>query len=40
VQYLVDAHSLLWSQDDTSRLSAVATATLTDAVHDRLVSSG
>ena len=38
MKYLVDAHTLLWSQDDTSRLSAVATATLTDPAHDRLVS--
>jgi PIN domain nuclease of toxin-antitoxin system len=39
VKYLVDAHALLWSQDDTSRLSAAATATLTDPAHDRLVSA-
>ena len=35
---MLDAHTLLWSQDDTSRLSAVAAATLTDPAHDRLVS--
>ncbi len=38
MRYLLDAHTLLWSQDDTSRLSAMATATLSDPVHDRLVS--
>lgn len=38
MRYLLDAHTLLWSQDDTSRLSAAATAMLTDAAHDRLVS--
>jgi PIN domain nuclease of toxin-antitoxin system len=35
---LLDAHTLLWSQDDTTRLSAVAAATLSDPAHDRLVS--
>ncbi|MCO6458706.1 MAG: type II toxin-antitoxin system VapC family toxin [Pirellulaceae bacterium] len=38
MKFLVDAHTLLWSQDDTTRLSAVATTTLTDPAHDRLVS--
>lgn len=38
MKYLVDAHTLLWSQDDTGRLSAVAAATLTDPAHDRFVS--
>lgn len=38
MKYLADAPTLLWSQDDTSRLSAVATATLSDPAHDRLVS--
>jgi PIN domain nuclease of toxin-antitoxin system len=38
VKYLVDAHTLLWSQDDTSRLSAAATVALTGAAHDRLLS--
>ena len=38
MRYLLDAHTLLWSQDDTSRLSAVAMATLTDPANDRLVS--
>jgi PIN domain nuclease of toxin-antitoxin system len=38
VKYLLDAHTLLWSQDDTSRLSPVATTTLSDATHGRLVS--
>jgi PIN domain nuclease of toxin-antitoxin system len=35
---LLDAHTLLWSQDDTSQLSAAATAALTDPAHDRLLS--
>ncbi len=38
MRYLLDAHTLLWSQDDTSRLSASATEALTDTSHDRLVS--
>lgn len=38
MKYLLDAHTLLWSQDDTSRLSAAATAMLTDPMHDRLAS--
>lgn len=38
MRYLLDAHTLLWSQDDTSRLSSVATAALSDPAHDRLVS--
>jgi PIN domain nuclease of toxin-antitoxin system len=35
---LLDTHTLLWSQDDTSKLSAAATAALTDPAHDRLLS--
>lgn len=38
MRYLLDAHTLLWSQDDVSRLSEMAMATLLDPVHDRLVS--
>lgn len=38
MRYLVDAHTLLWSQDEISKLSPVATAALTDPAHDRLVS--
>lgn len=36
MRYLLDAHTLLWSQDDPTRLSA-ATALL-DPAHDRLLS--
>jgi PIN domain nuclease of toxin-antitoxin system len=35
---LLDAHTLLWSQDDTSQLSALVTEVLTDTSHERLVS--
>lgn len=35
MRYLIDAHTLLWSQDDISGLSAVATSTLIDPAHDR-----
>jgi PIN domain nuclease of toxin-antitoxin system len=38
VRYLLDAHTLLWSQDDIGKLSATATAALSDPTHDRLVS--
>lgn len=38
MKHLVDAHTLLWSQDDTSRLPAGAMATLTDPARDRLIS--
>lgn len=38
MRYLLDAHTLIWSQDDTSRLSRAATAALTDPAHDRLLS--
>ncbi len=38
MRYLVDAHTLLWSQDDIGRLPAAATLALTDPAHDRLVS--
>ena len=38
MRYLLDAHTLLWSQDDTGRLSTVATAALTDPAHERLLS--
>jgi PIN domain nuclease of toxin-antitoxin system len=38
VKYLLDAHTLLWSQDDTSKLSAAAKVALIDPAHDRLLS--
>lgn len=38
MRYLVDAHTLLWSQDDTSKLSAAAVTALTDPAHERLLS--
>ena len=38
MRYLLDAHTLLWSQDDTSQLSALVTEVLTETSHDRLVS--
>lgn len=38
MRYLLDAHVLLWSQDDTSRLSPVVRTILTDSAHDRLLS--
>jgi len=38
VRYLLDAHTLIWSQDDTSKVSAAATAALTGPAHDRLLS--
>jgi PIN domain nuclease of toxin-antitoxin system len=38
VRYLLDAHTLLWSQDDTGKLSAAARNALTDPAHERLLS--
>ena len=38
MRYLLDAHTLLWSQGDVSKLSATATVALSDPAHDRLVS--
>jgi PIN domain nuclease of toxin-antitoxin system len=38
VKYLLDAHTLLWSQDDPSKLSAAAATALTDPAHERLLS--
>ena len=40
MKYLLDAHTLLWSQDNISKLSPAATAALTDPAHDRLVCIG
>jgi PIN domain nuclease of toxin-antitoxin system len=39
MRLLLDSHTLIWSQDDTSQLSAVAVAALTDPANDRLVSA-
>ena len=38
MRYLLDTHTLLWSQDDTGKLSAAATTALTDPAHERLLS--
>lgn len=38
MRYLVDAHTLLWSQDHISQLSTAATAALLDPAQDRLLS--
>jgi PIN domain nuclease of toxin-antitoxin system len=35
---LLDSHALIWSQDDTSQLSAAAMTALTNPGNDRLVS--
>ena len=39
MRYLLDTHTLLWSQDDTGKLSAVARTALTDPAHERLLSA-
>ena len=38
MRYLLDAHTLLWSQDDTGKLSAAARAALTDPAPERFLS--
>ncbi len=38
MRYLLDTHTLLWSQDDTTKLSTTARVLLTDPAHDRLIS--
>ena len=38
MRYLLDTHTLIWSQDDTSKLPAAVTAALSDPAHDRLLS--
>ena len=38
MRYLVDAHTLLWSQDDITRLPEPATTALTNPADDRLLS--
>jgi PIN domain nuclease of toxin-antitoxin system len=38
VRYLVDAHTLIWSQDETGKLSATAATALTDSTHERHLS--
>lgn len=40
MKYLLDAHTLLWSQDEITNLSPAAASALTDPAHDRLVSIG
>jgi PIN domain nuclease of toxin-antitoxin system len=39
MRLLLDSHTLIWSQDDTSQLSAAAVAALSDPANDRLVSA-
>lgn len=39
MRLLLDSDTLIWSQDDTSELSAAAVAALSDPVNDRLVSA-
>ncbi len=38
MRLLLDSHALIWSQDDTSQLSPVALAALSDPANDRLIS--
>ncbi len=38
MRYLLDTHTLIWSQDETAKLSVAATTALTDPAHDRLLS--
>ena len=37
--HLLDAHTLIWSQDDTSQLTAAAIVALTNPANDRLISA-
>jgi PIN domain nuclease of toxin-antitoxin system len=39
MRLLLDSHTLIWSQDDTSQLSSAALAALSDPANDRLVSA-
>ena len=39
MRYLLDTHTLIWSQDDPAKLSATATATLINPSNDRLLSA-
>ena len=39
MRLLLDSHTLIWSQDDTSQLSAAANAALSDPANDRLISA-
>ena len=34
MKYLLDTHTLIWSQDETAKLSAAATTALTDPAHE------
>jgi len=38
VRYLLDTHTLIWSQDNPSKLPTAAKDALTDPAHDRLLS--
>ncbi|MFO7640625.1 MAG: type II toxin-antitoxin system VapC family toxin [Candidatus Competibacteraceae bacterium] len=40
MRYLVDAHSLIWAQDDPSKLGPTALVTLQDPVQQLLLSAG
>lgn len=39
MRLLLDSHTLIWSQDDTSQLPAAVVAVLTDPANDRFVSA-
>ncbi len=39
MRLLLDSHTLIWSQDDISQLSAAAFAALSDQANDRLISA-
>ena len=39
MRLLLDSHTLIWSIDDPTRLSATALATIPDPANDRLVSA-
>ena len=39
MRLLLDSHTLIWSQDDTSQLSAAAHTALSDPANDRLISA-
>ena len=38
MRYLLDTHTLIWSQDDPGKLSAPATTALSNPAHERLLS--
>jgi PIN domain nuclease of toxin-antitoxin system len=39
MRLLLDSHTLIWSQDDTSQLSTAANAALSDPANERLISA-